>query len=227
MTTEHDAVNSDIRRELPPWLLSIFDAISEDGIEKHMAAVCSISDEARGCLVDAMEQAVSDAIEKKRNEKPCACQEAVIVKKQCSDGRWQAKRQCVRCLGTRSVSGKYDIASLPCAKENTVRLKQEHEYRLRVNRHNASIAIMDKFRGHVKTAWHDAHEEFMRSPRWASIRKRVLERDRCLCQGCLMAEATVVHHLNYNREFGDELMYDLVSLCRRCHDRAHNIINEG
>ena len=56
----------------------------------------------------------------------------------------------------------------------------------------------------------------IREMEWA-----VLQRAGHICQGCLSAKAEVVHHLTYDH-VGDELLYELVALCRACHDRAHN-----
>lgn len=63
-------------------------------------------------------------------------------------------------------------------------------------------------------------EAYMMSAKWRAIREKALRRDGHLCQGCLERRADVVHHTTYER-LGDELLIDLVSLCHRCHDRAH------
>jgi hypothetical protein len=65
------------------------------------------------------------------------------------------------------------------------------------------------------------NKEYYTSKKWNSIRKKVLKRDNYTCQGCLQDCLKLdVHHLTYER-FGDELMCDLISLCRSCHDRIH------
>jgi len=64
------------------------------------------------------------------------------------------------------------------------------------------------------------YAEYRKTPEWAERRKMAISRDKGICQGCLKAPAEVVHHLTYER-IGNELMFDLVSLCRTCHDRAH------
>lgn len=72
------------------------------------------------------------------------------------------------------------------------------------------------------------YDEYIRSTEWARLRKLVLERDQFLCQGCLMEKATQVHHLTY-AHLGCELLYELVSLCRDCHELAHaqRVYDEG
>ena len=53
-------------------------------------------------------------------------------------------------------------------------------------------------------------------------RKRAAVLRRCggVCEGCGEAPAVEVHHLTYQR-VGRELLFDLVGVCRACHDAAH------
>ena len=61
----------------------------------------------------------------------------------------------------------------------------------------------------------------MKSDKWKAIRLKVLKRDNNVCQACLEAPAQDVHHLTYCN-IGDELMYELISVCRDCHfNRIH------
>jgi hypothetical protein len=71
------------------------------------------------------------------------------------------------------------------------------------------------------------YAEFRRTPQWASIRERVLRRANWTCEGCLQFRATQVHHKHYNREFGDEFMFDLIALCRPCHRKLHGIDDQA
>lgn len=68
--------------------------------------------------------------------------------------------------------------------------------------------------------WWALYQAYIISPEWAALRRRVLYRDGGLCQGCLIDPATEVHHLSY-RNFGNEFAFDLISLCKPCHDRIH------
>lgn len=61
---------------------------------------------------------------------------------------------------------------------------------------------------------------YLDTANWKIKRKKVLERDDWLCQGCLEEEATDVHHLTYDNIY-NEFMYQLVSLCEGCHKRIH------
>lgn len=64
------------------------------------------------------------------------------------------------------------------------------------------------------------YHEYLRSPAWARLRRQVLMRCGCVCQGCGAKPAVEVHHLTYER-IGEEMLFDLVALCRECHDRLH------
>jgi 5-methylcytosine-specific restriction endonuclease McrA len=69
--------------------------------------------------------------------------------------------------------------------------------------------------------WKIEHEEYLHSDKWKAIRLKVLKRDNHLCQVCLDYPATEVHHLNYIN-WKNELMTDLLSVCRDCHkNRMH------
>jgi hypothetical protein len=69
-------------------------------------------------------------------------------------------------------------------------------------------------------AWWDWYNAYLTTPAWKEKRAQALRRDKGVCQGCHARPATQVHHLSY-KHAGDELLFELVSICDRCHDRAH------
>lgn len=67
-----------------------------------------------------------------------------------------------------------------------------------------------------------------KTARWVSLRKRILRRDKYLCQNCKRygrrVEATTVHHIYPLSEY-DEYKYcawNLISLCSACHNKMHD-----
>lgn len=70
------------------------------------------------------------------------------------------------------------------------------------------------------------YDEYIRSPEWANRRALVLARAAGLCEGCRQQPAVEVHHLNYHT-FRDELLFDLVGLCRPCHKKADAARRKG
>lgn len=67
--------------------------------------------------------------------------------------------------------------------------------------------------------WLALYGEYLRSPQWAELRRRVFVRDGGRCQFC-GERATQVHHLTYKR-FQNEKLFDLVSICDACHSDEH------
>ena len=61
---------------------------------------------------------------------------------------------------------------------------------------------------------------YLQTPEWASRRDKTLRRDMQVCQACLEALATEVHHRTYERIF-NEPIFDLVSVCSDCHRKIH------
>ena len=66
------------------------------------------------------------------------------------------------------------------------------------------------------------HQEYLNSQVWKEKRQEVLNRDSYLCQACLKHRASEVHHLTYDH-FGDEPLFDLISVCRQCHEKISTI----
>jgi hypothetical protein len=64
------------------------------------------------------------------------------------------------------------------------------------------------------------YERYIHSAGWRKIAEQRLELDNHICPVC-GGEATDVHHLTYEH-FRHESMDDLVSLCRKCHNRAES-----
>jgi len=64
------------------------------------------------------------------------------------------------------------------------------------------------------------YREYLESDAWAEIRQKVIKRDGGLCQACLDAPAVDVHHLTYDN-MGHEFCWQLVAVCRPCHERIH------
>lgn len=63
--------------------------------------------------------------------------------------------------------------------------------------------------------------QYLRTSAWASKRAAVLKRCGGVCEGCGNVAATEVHHLTYDN-VGDELLFQLVGVCRGCHQKAHD-----
>lgn len=69
-----------------------------------------------------------------------------------------------------------------------------------------------------------AYSQYLKTPHWKSLRKQVIERDRCciICQ----KRGENVHHMVY-RKLLNVTPDDLVFLCQSCHTNVHAAINAG
>lgn len=65
----------------------------------------------------------------------------------------------------------------------------------------------------------EEYARYLKSPKWRSKWKAVMERDKRKCRFCGRT-AVQVHHLTYARIF-NEMSYDLVAICKECHELLH------
>jgi 5-methylcytosine-specific restriction endonuclease McrA len=68
-------------------------------------------------------------------------------------------------------------------------------------------------------------EEYWLTPEWRALRDRVRIRAGKKCELCYKRRPLQVHHKTYER-YGQELLTDLIALCRECHARHHNVLPE-
>jgi 5-methylcytosine-specific restriction endonuclease McrA len=64
------------------------------------------------------------------------------------------------------------------------------------------------------------YERYLESEEWQAKRRQVFARCKGVCEGCLRRAARQVHHLTYDR-VGNELLEDLLGVCRGCHETFH------
>lgn len=123
---------------------------------------------------------------------------------------------CRRCKSLRAQRPNSTPFTRQIATSERERLHTEYareESRLRDEWQRREVAA-------ERGRWFAEHDAYLKTPEWRNLRALVLKRDGGKCQGCLVANATQVHHLHYRR-WKRELACDLVSLCDRCHERAH------
>ena len=149
---------------------------------------------------------------------PCAHPVSVTCIRTIGGGGTQIVRQCKTCGAStssaiaRSKLTAQEIAALPAYRDDAA---EEYDRKQR----QAAKMAWDMERQDRK----DAYALYLQSPEWKNRSRLTLERDRYKCQGCLNAPATEVHHKNYDHR-GDELLFDLVSVCRACHEKIHNLV---
>ena len=67
------------------------------------------------------------------------------------------------------------------------------------------------------------YDLFIRSTYWQNLRKKVLERDKYMCQICGSNEELQVHHTEYNYKNDKEHLDKLITLCQNCHVFIHKM----
>jgi 5-methylcytosine-specific restriction endonuclease McrA len=70
--------------------------------------------------------------------------------------------------------------------------------------------------------WRADYEAYLQTQEWADRRDRIFKRASGACEGCGEAPAEQVHHLSYEH-CGNEFLWELVAICRRCHLTVHGI----
>ncbi|MGN6556069.1 MAG: HNH endonuclease, partial [Verrucomicrobiota bacterium] len=88
------------------------------------------------------------------------------------------------------------------------------------NREKHHHQMLHTERDRLEQDWQQRYEAYLKSAEWQQKRQLVLARVQGICEGCRSAVATEVHHLTY-ADVGSEFLFQLVAMCRPCHDRFH------
>lgn len=140
----------------------------------------------------------------------CKCSNTARRQLLCSNGTTQIKLQCLDCgRHSQAVKKQPGDEKLPFVDKDLWKKIRDNEDR--------EIIKQAAFEKEKKM---QEYKKYLSSFEWAAIRERVLARDQQICQGCLLRNASQVHHLTYDNIF-DELCFQLVSLCSECHAKVH------
>lgn len=152
----------------------------------------------------------------------CEHPETELREKAVSGGSIQCKPQCLSCgapvgnsVNKREGLPAWDQALLP-RYEASRTAEREAIQRKFIRLRAAEIKELNE----KSRNWQAEYAAYRRTPVWQNKRALVLKRAGGVCEGCLEAKATVVHHTTYSH-MGDELLYQLVALCQACHEKAH------
>ena len=77
----------------------------------------------------------------------------------------------------------------------------------------------------TKEKKYESYKEYLKSPEWRKIRKRILKRANYKCELCKVARAYQVHHKHYKNIF-KEKDKDLLAVCGVCHQDKHKILTD-
>lgn len=131
---------------------------------------------------------------------------------------FRVQRVCKDCLTLFGNAIKHDgvnineIRTIDKVKYDNWRSGEDEKYNKRWDKINEMHRLWQVAEHQRK------HQEYLNTQTWKEKRKEILERDGYLCQACLKNRASEVHHLTYDH-FGDEPFFDLISVCRECHEK--------
>lgn len=129
-------------------------------------------------------------------------------------GGIQYRHQCLNCgLSVGNAVSHAAVSVLPPYWDEDRESLWESSIRAQIQAERDEEAAQEATR-------RDVYKRYLASPQWAAKRRAVLERENFVCQGCKTARAGEVHHLTY-AHVGNELLFELVALCRTCHEAAH------
>ncbi len=151
----------------------------------------------------------------------CINPNIITVKKISESNTVYAYEQCSSCglkiKGPISQKG-FDIKSLAIFNEELNNQVNEDIYKEYFTI-QSELGVIKKDNFFIK------YDEYLKSNTWKDKRDRVLKRDNYLCQACLRNEATEVHHKTYKHVFNEPL-FELVSICKSCHDKITKMDND-
>lgn len=160
----------------------------------------------------------------------CDHAEYEIRTKVADNGTQMIGQQCLECgrmVGTwltkdyaRKSRGPWDNALYEKFFHRQAKVLREHADEVGQLEWTRERARREEAQRHDK--WLGEYREFLRTPKWAAIREKVLARARGWCEGCNEQKASQVHHLTYARVGGNEMLFDLVAICDDCHHKVHN-----
>jgi hypothetical protein len=69
----------------------------------------------------------------------------------------------------------------------------------------------------------EKYVDYLNSERWQTLREATIHRDHYKCAICESKDDLQVHHRTYITIFTPAEFFDLITLCRKCHERHHEI----
>ena len=140
--------------------------------------------------------------------------------------------QCANCGAKikETRKGDYSVAALPLFD---LQLQEKEHERITAIRENLQEQWNNERDSEWKSeqaqkdkGWRDKYNIYLRTPHWQQVRRRALVRDGFLCQNCFckVTESSAHgHHISYEayNRLGFSFAFEVVSLCRSCHDSFH------
>eukprot|EP00112_Aurelia_sp_Birch-Aquarium-sp1_P009654 Seg21027.1 transcript_id=Seg21027.1/GoldUCD/mRNA.D3Y31 product="hypothetical protein" protein_id=Seg21027.1/GoldUCD/D3Y31 len=104
--------------------------------------------------------------------------------------------------------------------ENIPELDENIAKKFYDNRREIYNKMLEEAREEAQEKWNCCYNQYLATSEWKAKRDLVMDRAQDVCEGCRKSKATEVHHLTY-QNVGEEFLFQLVALCKPCHDRYH------
>jgi 5-methylcytosine-specific restriction endonuclease McrA len=141
-----------------------------------------------------------------------------------SGGLRQLRLQCLRCGGLIASAQRHSLAtpSTPMVDKAAVERYWANRQAWYLQQGERRREEYDARREVQRQEFWERWTPYLSSPEWYEKRGQVLRRANFICEGCGINRATQVHHTTY-RNIGNEFLFQLVALCRDCHERYHEV----
>ncbi len=192
----------------------------EDSLYDHEDAVVWVYDPERGRQLPIERDGfyISEMARFHNSECPHATYRWMKVFLQ--NGAFQVRECCPDCGNPKGLARKQDdrvwVASLPVLPPELAEDYQKRRDTQKLELHLFIARRQLEERGRFSTDY----TAYYQSEPWKARRDLVLKRCGCVCEGCGTAPAVDIHHMSYDN-FKNEFLFELVGLCKNCHDRWH------
>ena len=107
-----------------------------------------------------------------------------------------------------------------CMKKKT----EKHQARIEEKERSKAIVIQQAKR--IEELRKMSYKKYLQTPEWKEIRLKKLKSAYFRCELCNKSGSALrVHHRTYERR-GNEWLKDLIVLCKKCHEKFHDIVVE-
>lgn len=168
--------------------------------------------------LDTTDAAYCAAIDDHVKRFTCAHRQTELRRAVQADGRAVHRLQCLECGELTGPAAKQD-KSVPAPPDEDTALLQRFQAEKTADR---ARVVQDHVRRQRKqgSEWRQRYNAYLETPHWQAKRDLVFKRAGRICEGCGTRPAEQVHHLTYRNAF-DAFLFQLVAICKECHDRYH------